>query len=98
MSSLAKENQPSLLRATSCSLPSLFQQVNHSPQKHEVLAKGDAFSSRDRDSRHLGADSTAKILLCEYGIRGYRAFSFHWKDLLIHSAHLMLVEHIFFIA
>ena len=44
MSSLAKENQPSLLRATSCSLPSLFQslfqQVNHSPQKHEVLAKG----------------------------------------------------------
>ena len=40
MSSLAKENQPSLLRATSCSLPSLFPQVNHSPQKHEVLAKG----------------------------------------------------------
>jgi len=63
-----------------------------------VLAKGDAFSSRDRDSRHLGADSTAKILLCEYGIRGHRAFSFHWKDLLIHSAHLMLVEHIFFTA
>ena len=40
MSSLAKQNQPPLLRATSCSLPSLFQQVNHSPQKHEVLVKG----------------------------------------------------------
>jgi hypothetical protein len=76
MSSLAKENQPSLLRATSCSLPSLFQQVNHSPQKHEVLAKGDAFSSRDRDSRHLGADSRRRFYFVNMGFGAIGRFLF----------------------